>query len=289
MGKTIDYVVESARKGYKLIKKSAVSLYIDLLKVSVLSTVISLGGLVLIGLVLFAFFGTDVGEALMGVATPESGTMLVVFLLIAILIYVVFLFLSNAVASVSYNVIENRASGKGTSIIAHAKENLMPVVRYTIVFWAVLLVVALPILLSLLLGGIGAVVGMCFFSALALMIYVLFPFFIQFGMFELILGKKGAIDSMKSSSRLVKANILPVILLDIILVVIIFAVGAGLSLFSSILEFIIAAFSLAGTGGMLLGFAIYVVLYMAVSILISTASATIIFPLVYYFWKGLGR
>ena len=287
MGETIDYVIGSARKGYGLIKKDAVPLYVDLLKIAVLATVVSLVGLAFAAVVAFIFIGADFTALFNGGATPELGIGMVLALVIATPIFLIFTFLSKAVNSVVYNAVENRTKEKGTGIIAQSKKNLMPVVRYALVFWAVIFVIALPIVLSLFLGGISAVAGMCFFSTVAVIAYPLFVFFTQFGMYELILGGKGAVDALKTSAHLVRANILTVALLDIIVIIISLVTGAGIMVLRAILQFIPVALAFAGPGAILLGSAIYIVLYMAVSILISTASATIIIPIVYYFWKGL--
>jgi len=183
--------------------------------------------------------------------------------------------------------VDNRTQGKETTIIAQSKKNLMPVVRYTLIIWAIGLVILLPVLLSIFLGGMGAAIGICIFSALWAVAYVLFLFFTQFGMYELVLGRKGAVDSLKSSATLTRANILSVALLDIIVIVVGMATWAGARLFEVILQFIPATLSLGGVWSMLLGYAIYLVLYIGVTVLISAFSQVIVIPVVYNFWKGL--
>lgn len=286
MGKNINYVVDSAGKGFGLIKKSAVPLYLDLLKVSALSTLVAIIGLAIVGILLFVSLGGAFFASLTEETVPELGLGAILVLLAIIPIFIVVSLLSQAVGSVVFNVVENRTQGKGTTIIAQSKKNLMPVVRYTIVVWVIGLIIALPMLLSLFLG-MDAAIGLCIFTTLSVVAYLLFLFFTQFGMYELILGGKGAVDSLKSSAILARANILAVALLDIIVIVVGMATWAGARLFEVILQFIPAALSLGGIWSMILGYAIYMVLYMGVTILISAFTQAIIIPIVYNFWKGL--
>jgi len=287
MGKNMNYVVDSAGKGFGLIKKSAVPLYLDLVKVSALSTLVSLIGLAIVGILLFVSLGGTFFASLAEEAGPDFSLGTILVLLATIPIFIIFSLLSQAVGSVVFNVVDNRTQGKETTIIAQSKKNLMRVVRYTLIIWAIGLVILLPVLLSIFLGGMGAAIGICIFSALWAVAYVLFLFFTQFGMYELVLGRKGAVDSLKSSATLTRANILSVALLDIIVIVVGMATWAGARLFEVILQFIPATLSLGGVWSMLLGYAIYLVLYIGVTVLISAFSQVIVIPVVYNFWKGL--
>jgi len=177
MGETIGYVVDSASKGYRLIKKSAVPLYTDLFKIALLASVVSFAGLAIAGIIAY-LFQKDLLIALMNGEIPDIGMGTIVVLVVAVLITIVVGLLSKAVGSVSYNAVENRTKDKGTGIIAQSQKNLVPIVKYTLLVWAVLLVILLPIMLAVFMGGIGAVIGMCLFPVLALIVYLLFIFFI---------------------------------------------------------------------------------------------------------------
>ncbi len=282
----MNYVVDSAGKGFGLIKKSAVPLYVDLVKVSALATLVSLIGLAIVGILLFVSLGGTFFASLAEEAGPDFGLGTILVLLAIIPIFIIFSLLSQAVGSVVFNVVDNRTQGKGTTIIEQSKKNLMPVVRYTLIVWIILLLIALPIAFSLFLG-MDAAIGICIFSVLSVVAYILFLFFTQFGMYELILGGKGAVDSLKSSAILARANILSVALLDIIVIVVGMATWAGTRLFEVILQFIPAALSLGGVWSMIVGYAIYMLLYLVVTVLISAFSQAIVIPIVYNFWKGL--
>ena len=289
MGKRIDYVMDCGAKGYGLLKKSAPELFMDLLKVNTLGTAIGLAGLLAMALTFWALLGNQAGAIFSGTPIPDFSGALIAAIVISVMILVLSSIASAVIGSVAYNIVENRVKGKGTMIIDQAQKNMSRVAIYTLIIWVVIIVLGAPIALTLTAEGMTALLGICILGALAFLIYLLFSFFVQFSMFELVLEERSPVDSMTSSASLIRGNILKVLLLDIILI----AVGIGVSVVTTIadqiLQIIPSMLGLGGTEAMLLGYAVYFVLYLGVSVVVATIGMALTLPIAYHFWRGIRK
>lgn len=293
MDETADFVKGSLEKAYSLIKKNAQELFIEFLKVGVLSTTISMVGLLLTGAVLFIFLGASLAGYLANLADgsaplPALSTEGILGMIVAAMVWLISALISSAIGSVAYNVVDASARRKQiTSIREQFRKNIVPIIKLDLLKWGVIVILFLPIATSLAFGSIGTLIGLCILPILLLIAYIIFAFLIQFSMLELLLGGRGVLESIKSSASLVRANLLSVIVLDILLVVITIAASAGTKVIETLLQFIPSIFSLLGAWGMAAGYAIFFVMLIALYTLVFAATQTIILPIMYYFWKGL--
>lgn len=291
MGKSIDLVEKSAREGYELAKKNAKRIFMDLLKVEFLAYGIYAAAVILAVVIASIFFWdwiVAVFELQQGteLTPPSFSGMNIAGMLIIIGIFIVSGLLGSVATTVTYNVVDNVSAGKKTSILKHFKENMFPIIKLSIITWAVTVVLFLPFLLPLLLGALAACLS-CIFGLLSIVLLVLFFLFIQFSAIEIVVRKKGVIDSIKYSVSLVRKNFFAVILLDILLFLIGLLASVGDYVVRVVLQIIPATLSLIGLWGMVIGYAIAIVLGILFYAVLSAAVSTLATPIFYKFWRKI--
>lgn len=284
MGASVDLALDCAKKGYELIKKSAQPLFIDLLKVNALGTVMSMAGILIAGLLLFMLAGAWVSAQLTQASpTAPDGTVYFV-LAVSLVVLLAGSLLSRAATAVSYNIVENTTKGRRTGIMEQFMKNLVPVSVLSIIVWIVMLVLALPLILSIQMGE-AAAGATCVFGLVSTVLLLLFGFFTQFAIFEVVLGGRNAVEAIKRSFSLVKANVWAVLLLDLFMAVVGFAAYAVTQVAQLILQPIPVALSLTGFQGIFIGYAIYMLLLIIFGLFIGAATDLITIPILYNFWQ----
>lgn len=281
MGETIDFVTLPFRKTYELLKKDYRELGIEFTKLYALTFLVVIVAILIAGalVLLTAFFANSY---LMGIIN-------IVVLVFGVAIFLITLVITSALTGVFYNVVHEKLAGKKIRIIEKTRELTAPMGRYAIVM---LLVYGVPLLgmpLAIVVFGSSFTSSMAgvIFLAVALVviapIYFILAFFLQFAVLEIVLNRRGVIDSLKQSYALVRKNLLVTFGFDVVFVLVIFAIAAAFRVISSILGFF-AALSI-----IFFPLLILLILAMVVLILIqSVVTSLITIPAQYYFWKSIG-
>jgi len=258
---------ETLNEGTKYLEKNLFPLFKDLLKINLLNIFVFCIGFV-IAAALFSFLTP--GAIQLGVAA-----------MIAVLTFI----LSHAINSVIYNAVDERAKGGAVGILSKAKENFIPVALYSILLGAIILIVFLPLILAFLSGDTNLLLiglGLTFFSLLALIVIF---FLIQFGLWELVINRRGPLASLKRSYELItNGNIAKTLLFDICIFVVVFGLGIIyqlLVLFASVIS------SLFMMANILIGTVINIFLQILFLVVYSAIVYTITYPFIYIFWKKL--
>ena len=291
MAGTVDYVRVTLEKSYALVKARADRIFIDLLKLSAGQTLAGFTGLILIAGLAVVLLGASLTDIARTGTLPQS--ILANAAIAALLIGPVFamaMLIANAIQSVGFNVIHNSSAGKPTDLVGQARKNFWPVVKLNVLTWAAMLLLLVPILVSVPLGGmlngIAGAAPLCILTVLSAIALVLFVFFTQFSTAEVVLGGKGPIAAMKASASLVKENLLGVIIIDVLLGVLAMAFSVVSGTLQKVLELILQTFSEGGTAGLAVGFAIYICGIVVVSVIIGAITQTVLLPIIYNFWNG---
>ena len=227
----------------------------------------------------------------LGGASLFSGSWALLFPLLALAIVVLLAvgFVNASINMVRFIAVEDVAKKAQTRIIASATPLISSVVVYSIASLLLVVVfVGIPVLLGSMVGfsGSAGTVGLLAFVlaiAFALVFLILFSLFVQFSALEIAINKKGGIEALRSSYALVRNNLAAVIIYDIILFIISFAIGMVFGVINQVLSFGMAmgAFNIAL---LVIVVCIYAVVVIAESILINT----VLTPVEYFFWKSLG-
>ena len=285
---TIDIIKNAFSDAWKMWKKSGKDFFVDLLKISLLQWAIY--GIVTIILVSAALI--LMGGAVEGATGMETLSLLtgnIAFVALAVLLVVASWLVASVLGSVVFNVVDNRANGKKTEIVKRFKTNFIPVTGYIALVIVISIIICLPIVLGYLFTSGASVLsilgGMCLFGFVSVVFYLLFAFLIQFSMLELVIERRGVVESLKSSYALVKKNIVTVLLFDIVYIIIAFGIG---SITSVIERVFIVGIELMAFGGSIVGAAMGGVLYLLVVFLLTVASYFILLPIYYFLWRGLG-
>ncbi len=291
MAGTVDYVRETLEKSYALVKASAQDMFIALLKISVAQVLLSLAGVMLIGILVFLLLGASIAQTIStGALAPALLQNAAIVLLMAIPIFAITTLAAAAFKSVGYNIIDDMGTGRATDLLGCARKNFWPIAKLQVVIWVVMLLLGSPLLLSFLLigtAGSTALLALCILIPLSMLAVLLFTFIIQFSTVEVVLGGKGPIGAIKASAGLVKRELLGVILIDIVIVVCVMALSVVSGMASSILRLIMQIFSaVGGTAGLAVGSAIYVLCALAVGVVVGAAMEMAVLPIIYNFWKG---
>jgi hypothetical protein len=293
MAGTVDYVRETLEKSYALIKSSGQGIFIDMLKIGVAEAFVGLAALLLIGGLAFVLLGASLTQIITtGTMAPALMQNILIGIVIAFPIIIIAALAGAVLKSIPYNIIDNASAAKPTDLVGTARKNLLPLVKLSVLMWAVMLAFALPIILSLILGGQGGVaqtlVVLCVVPLICALAFVLFGFFAQFSTLEVVLKGNGPIAAIKASASLVKNNIWGVLLIDIVILIAAMAVSVVSSIAQTLLRLLMQLLAVGGTAGLAAGFAIYLIGMLAVSSVISALVDTVIIPVAYNFWKGKG-
>lgn len=220
---------------WNFLRTSYRRLFMDLLKVK----------LVAAGIIILAVLISVV--LVMGLSyLPEIAT-IPIAVLIGIIV-LVGIFLGTVAASVGYNVVDSASKRREMSIKSNLKRNMWPMLRFILATMGIYLVIFVPFVVVLMLvvfasyftmpppvnvlaGTLMQIIMRIVLSLVAAVAYL----FLQFAIFELILSRRGAIESYKKSFNMVKKRPLETIVftfalwaVDFAISLILLAVLAGL-------------------------------------------------------------
>lgn len=226
-------------------------------------------------------------------------------ILFAIIGILVGAFSSSVVESVTYNVAEDSFNKKETVMLDKVKENAWPVIKYNILMFLISFVLMLPfvvIYFVLALGSfsitgstsiISTLLELLFRGAVAVISAIL-HLFLQFTIFEVVIGKNGVINSFKKSYEMVRKNLietfvfsllvwgigtvikLPLIIIAIVIGIIFVIIGA---LLASVLQGIALALVIS----------ILVIVGLVLIVAITAAVDTVVIPCQYQYWKRISK
>lgn len=213
-------VFDSIEDAYYFVRSRPKHLFMEFLKIVVLAVAVILAILLVGG-------ALGVGLSML-VGSSTTGNIIVgVWFALVVL---VMLYFAIVVGSPAYHLVQEEYRNKKISIIDTAKSNAFPLLKYGISYILLNLVLLLPFLI--LLGGIIYATGIDISSfstdetlqgiaSSTLNLFIILPllilgFFIQLGFFELLLNRKGAIESLKDSISLVRGNFFETVLFSVL-------------------------------------------------------------------------
>ncbi len=224
------------------------------------------------------------GASLLG----GNAAMLLPLILVAVVAIIAVIIFNASINMVRFVAVEDVSKKAGTRIIATAMPLIPAVVVYSIASLILIGVfVGVPMAVGFVaMAGLKGAAGLILFilaMVAAVVLAILFSLFLQFASLDIAINKSGGIDALKRSYALVRKNLAAVIIYDIILFLISFAIGVVFGILNELLSlgFAIGAFNIA-----LL--AIVLVIYFAVVIAESILINTVLTPVEYFFWKGIG-
>jgi len=221
---------------------------------------------------------------------------------LAIILLAIGMFVSVSMDSVIYNLTDNSFKKKKTGIIKNFKRNFLPVSGY-IIFMSIVvgLIIAVPLILLLPEGFVEGtdstlekIIYPRLVSALISVVAMLFAFFLQFSMLELVISRRGIIGSIKRSISLVKNNFWETIAFSILMTIVVWIISipAILIIFMLIMPmafgFMIAP--LAGGWIILVAYILFwIIMILILSIVLQAFEYTVTMPARYSFWKKISK
>ena len=276
----LQMIRDAFRNGLQLTSREWKGIFREFLTVNAFALLIVLFSVIVGGAMIY--FGMDSGTE---IASVFGG----------ILIIVLFLLVSSAASSISYNIIEEKISGIRHDIWGDFRKNLLPVSAYTIILWLGIGIFAfLPTWVLGFLGSGGFVSEIALVLATQFYYYLalfLIGFVLQFSLFELVVARAAVLQSMGKSVSIVRRTGIETLLFYIIggifstIVQILLSIPALALIFLPLWVLMNSEaqfsnpnliFSLIIFGG------IYV---LAVLVVFMAAKLTITLPINYYYWR----
>ncbi len=296
MSDDINLAVENVKKGVEFSLKNYRKFFPEMFKVTALAAGIVLAMVVLLALMFYLAFEMAGIEQIVGI--------LLLLLAFAIIAVIVMAFITSAVNSVVYNIMDGW--GKKTPIIANFRENFKPVFFYMLALFAINLIAFIPIIIltaAFVLGGVMAeqaevayVFGQLMVNMLSrlyqFVVGTILAFILQFAMFELIIARTGVINSIKKSYSIVKKTLAPTIVFDILawlvelvisMAVLLALIIIGLLLVALGAGIYLALGSSATVLWILIALGILVLIFLGIVMTAVELTATL--PMKYFYWK----
>jgi len=293
MAGALEQVSGAFSAAFELIGKKTRQLYINMLWLEAIGALIGGAVILLLAAIALVFLSSSLPAIANFLASggkgafPSLGEGFLPAALLASVVVVAALLLQVVVMSVGYNIVEATAAGRKADIKSQLEKNLVPVATYQAAYFLALLVLATPAIVSfaMLKGGMTFVLcGLAIISGLAV---IVFAFLAQFAIPEIVIGGKSLVPAIQTSARKAMANLFAVILLDLALGLIGFAVGGFSDLLQGGVDLGTDALAVGVPGADMVWVAINSILKFVISILIEAALAMVVYMVVYLFWKGL--
>ncbi len=215
----------------------------------------------------------------------KSFAVLVPLILIGIILLVFMGIVNASISLVRYSVVDD-VGKRPTPIIKSAADNLQPAAVYELASLAGIIVLGgIPIAIGIALfafGVAGVLLGALFFL-LAIALIAAFLLLIQFAGVEIAVNRCGGIEALKRSAALVRKNLWAVLIFDIALFILSFAIGI---LFSIVDQVLVLGMGLGALS--VAFFAFFFVIYLVALLAESVIAGCVITPATYFFWKAVG-
>ncbi len=282
MAGSLDTATSSIGSSLEFVMKNYKALLAEMAKVYVLGFGITMAALAVCAILLLAFGGAALvsgGAAAMGMLLPFIVAALIVLFLAGIA--------STCVMLARFPIIDGMARKSRPPILGTAGSLLSPVAVYSVIMAVLaLIVLGVPLAISLFAfsgGGGGALLVAVALLVVMILIWIVIAFFVQFAQLGMVMNGQGAIDALRGSAALVRKNMATVLVFDIGLFVISFAVGIVFSIINQVFVF---AISLAAVNIVLL--ALLFLLYIALVIIEGVVISAVVSPVQLFFWKTIG-
>lgn len=291
-----ELLTETANDAYGFLRRDYRRLSVNLLKIEVISLVMMIMTMVFLYSAIFisaqqpsAFYGSLTMAALTG------GLILLIGLVGG--------YFTAVANSVGYNVVDAAYRKAGMRYEETFRSNMSPIFRFALVDILINAVVFLPFILLfigiafLAMGGIGTAatitlinIAQLFFRLIMGLIGAVLYLFFQFAIFELLIGKKGAIDSFKGSFGIMSSYPLETFVFSFGL----WAVLTGISIpfaIIFILLFIFAAgagIGMSSIGGVLAFWPLLIVgglFFLALLLIFSVIMNVVLYAAQYIYWS----
>ncbi|MFH1520963.1 MAG: hypothetical protein ABID61_04925 [Candidatus Micrarchaeota archaeon] len=238
---------------------------------------------------------------------PLDWIIIAVVILFAIIVIVIGAFIANIIESIKYNVARDSYNKKETNMVDKFGENAWPIIKYDAFMFLISFVLMLPFLVIyfVLISGAYVVSMGASTDILARLVELLFrivmtivsaiiSFFLQFAIFEIIIGKNGTIESIKRSYQIVRNNFIETFIFSLLLGAITSAVGIALMIIIVIIIgilFVIGFLLSTVLSGIALALvvSILVIIGLVIIVAVSAVSYTISIPCRYQYWKGIRK
>ncbi len=282
MAGSLDTATGSIGSSLEFVMKNFKALLGEMARVYILGFGITMAALAVCAVLLLAFGGAALvggGAAAMGMLLPLIIAALIVLFLAGIA--------STCVMLARFPIIDGMAKKSRPPILGTAGSLLGPVTVYSVIM-AVLALVVIGVPLALSFFAFSGAGGGGLLLAIALMVvmiiaYLVIAFFLQFAQLGMVMNGQGAIDSLRGSAALVRKNMAAVLVFDIGLFVVSFAIGIVFSIINQIFVF---GLSLAAVNIFIL--AILFLLYIALVIVEGVVISAVVSPMQLFFWKAIG-
>ncbi len=227
--------------------------------------------------------------ALGGVSLLDgNAAMLLPLIIVAAIILIAAAIFNGSIDLVRFVAVEDVSKKAGTRIIATAMPLAPAVVAYAVASLVLMgVLVGVPAVIgfaamAVLKGAAGLILFILGMVAAAVLA-ILFSLFVQFASLDIAINKSGGIQALRNSYALVRKNLAAVIIYDIIMFIISFAIGMVFGIVNEVLSFgvTLGAFNIAL-------FAVMVAIFLVVAIAESILINTVLSPVEYFFWKGIG-
>ena len=305
-----DYITEPLKRWYSYIKDNALSYYCQLLKISLLSTFVSLALLLLFGLVFGGIVMAVGGVGVLSGVLDSLGTAVafVIFGLFLVAALFITVWIRSSISLTAIVFTDTVFRKRGFSIIEAFNAIKGRVFRFLVLRWAILFILMLPLLL--LFGFIayqwttaegsqdpGAVIAalvlqLLFAITIGVLYYILvailYTFLLQFWTYGFLVGGLSVVEAFKQSIRIIKRRFLEVLAFDIIWYVglVVFSIPATIyGVFFEFLGRVFLAFVefLVPFGWVLIFPALLI--HVLISVALSTVAQTFGLPTHYLFWR----
>jgi hypothetical protein len=282
MASSLDTVTSSIGSSLDFATKNFREIATRIAKIYLLSFAILIAAAIALGVLFLAFGGLSL--------LSGNAALLLPLIILAVVVLVAVGIVNASINMVRFVSVEDVSKKKETGIIATATKLVPAVLVYSI---GCLILVAVFVAVPMLIGAVAAFssgspsgVGIAVFilgMVIGVLLAIILSLFIQFASLDIAINKSGGIDALRNSYALVRKNLATVVIYDIILFLISFAVGMVFGIINEVISFgmTLGAFNIALLAVMV---ALYLVVIFAESVLINT----VLTPVEYFFWKAIG-
>ena len=300
-GDALDRAIGLAGPSFNFIVDNFMGLFTKLLKVELASALASVlmwlaAGLATAGML--ALMGTPLLAGVPAAMAHIMSSNIYIAILVAWALFAILLisWLTETISLVSLPIVKGQFEGTYPGIWQTFGRIKFPVLGYVLLnFTICALFLGVPLILLFLLRGSEAVfiIGIVAYLIYAVLFILLYRFFAQFWLWEMLLGGRGAYESLSGSFSLVLGNVVGVFVFDIIRILASIAVGIPFFIVLLAVGFL---FQLGMFATMLVSplaylglLALSVVVRVAVTLIQSAATGSVTLPYTYSFWDAIRK
>ena len=285
-----ELLTSTANETFKFLTTSYRRLFTNIFKVKLISSLV----LVLTLVLSFVSFMGAMGFVPL---------MYLIMLLIAIAIFFIGLFMSFVADSVGYNVVDAVFKDQGVGFWESFRKNMLPMLKFVLISLLIATVALSPvfvlyfIIYAAVYVGESSTAGILLVELIEILLRILSSIiqavlylFLQFTVFELLIARKGAIESFKQSFGIVKENFIETIVFSFVL----WGIGTVIGIPFIIVGVVLVFGGLllgAGGGGLLMLPLIFmgVLIFIVLLLIYSTITVAVVLSAQYVYWNKIKR